>query len=96
MIKRIFAIAVISTFLLSSCFTMKHTVGDGGQGLNSTEERQWFILFGLVPINEVDSKQMSGGATDYTVTTEATPVDVIIGMFTGMVSVQPMTVKVTK
>jgi Bor protein len=96
MFKKVIALFIICTFLFTGCFTMTHKVGNGAQGSTSTEERQWYILFGLVPINNVDSKAMAGGAADYTVVTQATVVDVIIGAFTGIVSVQPMTVKVTK
>ena len=96
MIKKILAVALISMFLLSSCYTMTHKVGNGAQSGTSTDARQWYILWGLVPINSVDSKQMAGDATDYTVKTQMTAVDVIIGAFTGIITVQPMTVKVTK
>jgi len=39
---------------------------------------------------------MSGGATDYTIKTEFSVVDVVIGLFTGYVTVYPRTVTVTK
>lgn len=96
MIKKTIAMIVLCAFLFTGCFTMNHKVGSGAEGNTSIEERQWYVLFGLVPINDVDSHTMAGGATNYDVVTEATPVDVIIGIFTGLVSVQPVTVKVTK
>ena len=96
MFKKIISLAVISVFLLTSCYTMTHKVGEGAKGNSTTSERQWYVLWGLVPINSVDSKQMAGGAKDYTVTTEMTFVDVVIGAFTGLITVQPMSVKVKK
>ena len=96
MIKKFIALVVISVFLFSGCYTMNHKVGQGAQGSTTVEAKQWYVLFGLVPINNVDSKQMASGATDYTVTTQMSFIDVVIGAFTGIVSVQPMTVKVTK
>lgn len=81
---------------LSSCFTINHTVGTGAAGNTSVEERQWFILFGLVPLNDVDTKQMAGDAQNYTIKTERNVVDVIIGLFTGIVTITPRTVEVTK
>ena len=96
MLKKTIAIVVLCSFLLTGCFTMTHKVGSGAQGNTTTEERQWYVLWGLVPINNVDSQAMAGGATDYEVVTQATPVDVIIGIFTGIVTIQPMTVKVKK
>lgn len=96
MIKRIISLAIISAFLLTSCYTINHKVGQGAQGNTKVTERQWFVLWGLVPINNVDSQQLAGGATDYTVTTEMTFVDIVIGAFTGLITVAPMSVHVTK
>ena len=96
MLKKTIAIIVLCAFLFTGCMTMTHKVGSGAQGNATTEERQWYVLWGLVPINNVDSQEMAGGAADYTIVTQATAVDVIIGVFTGIVTVQPMTVKVTK
>ena len=83
-------------FLLVGCYTIEHRVGKGAQTGVSVEKKQWFILFGLVPLNKVDSNQMSGGATDYTIKTEQNVVDVVIGIFTGYVTIYPRTVTVTK
>lgn len=96
MIKKIITIVILCSFLLTSCYTITHKVGNGAQGSTTTSERQWYILWGLVPINHVDSQAMAGGATDYTITTQATFVDVIIGAVTGIVTVAPRTVTVKK
>ena len=87
---------VLIAMLTMGCFGMTHVVGDGASGGESMTERQWYVLFGLVPINKVDSKTMAGSAENYTVTTEMTFVDVVIGIFTGLVSIQPMSVTVEK
>jgi len=86
----------ISMSLFAGCFTMNHVVGDGSQGGAAKQERQWYALWGLVPINNVDSKAMAEGATNYTVKTQYTPLDFIISIFTGIVTVQCMTVEVKK
>ena len=96
MTKKIIAFAMICSFLLTGCYTIKHTVGQGAQGHDTTTERQWFVLFGLVPINEVDTKAIAADATDYTIKTEMTFVDGVIGAFTGIVSIVPRSVSVTK
>jgi len=41
----------------------------------TVEERQWDVLWGLVPINEVKSEEMAGDAEDYVVDTELTFLD---------------------
>jgi len=83
-------------FLFASCMTHVHTVGSGAQGNTKMEERQWFVLWGLVPINEVDSHEMAGDAENYTITTEQATLDVIINLFTSYVTVVSRTVTVEK
>ena len=85
-----------SMFLFSGCFTHQHIVGDGPQTGITEETREWFILWGLVPINEVDSSEMAAGASDYKITTEHNALDVIISFFTSIVTVYPRTVTVTR
>ena len=85
---------LLSTF--AGCFTMNHVVGSGAQTGVVQTERQWYALWGLVPINTVDSKAMAGGASNYTVKTEYTPLDFIINIFTSIVSIESMTVEVRK
>lgn len=82
--------------LLSGCYTQIHKVGSGAAGNNVTAKQQWFALWGLVPITQVDSNAMAGGATNYEIRTEHTAIDVIIGIFTGWVTIYPRTVTVTK
>lgn len=90
------ALALCVSVLMTSCFSITHTVGAGAKGSETKEAKQWFALFGLVPINDVDSKAMAGGATDYTINTQRSFVDGLIGIFTGIASIYPATVKVTK
>lgn len=82
--------------MMSSCYTTQHVVGNGASTGQAVSKKQWYILFGLVPLNEVDSKQMAGGATDYTITTKFKFVDHVIAIFTSIVTVRPMTITVEK
>ena len=81
---------------LASCYTLEHKVGSGSQTGVEAEKRQWYFLFGLVPLNEVDSHQMAGGAASYEVKSEINFVDVTINLFTGWVTIYSQTVTVTK
>lgn len=81
---------------MSSCYTMSHQVGDGGTGASTTSERQWFLLWGLVGLNHVDSHAMAGGASNYTVTTEQSVIDVLLNILTGWVTIYSREVTVTK
>ncbi len=97
MFKKLIALLMIASILLiAGCFTNTHVVGNGAKGNAEITKQQWFALWGLVPISEVDSQDLADGAKDYTVTTQFTPVDIVIGIFTTWVSIQPMTVTVTK
>ncbi len=88
--------ALLVVVLLAGCSAHTHKVGAGAQGVDKTEDRQWYILWGLVPLNDVDSADMAEGATDYTVQTEASAIDVLINLVTIIVTVNARTVTVTK
>lgn len=90
------ATALIGLLLITACSAHIHTVGSGPTGSDAQIQRQWYVLWGIVPINSVDSHAMAGNATNYRIRTEVTPVDFIISMFTGMVTVSCRSVTVTK
>ena len=97
MLKRCSVVLLILGILfIIGCSAHVHTVGKGPQGNTVMEERQWYILFGYVPLNEVDTNTMAGEATDYEIRTEETATDIIISLFTGVVSVHSRTVTVRK
>ena len=89
------AVIILISFI-AGCAAHIHKVGQGAQGTEKTEARQWYVLWGLVPINEVDTQEMADGVNDYTIKTEHSALDVIINIFTGYVSVISRTVTVTK
>ena len=77
---KIMVIAVSGLLLLSACATHTHTVGKGAQGSSEVSKRQYWVM-GLFPLNEVDGGKMAGGDSNYTVTSQVTIVDAIIGGF---------------
>jgi tetratricopeptide repeat protein/Bor protein len=83
---------------LSGCYTMNNTIGSGApDGAPVAEDRQWFLLWGLLPLNNVDGGQMAqakGLRTNYTIQTQQSFIDVILNIFTGFVSVYSRDVKV--
>ena len=80
----------------SGCAAHTHVVGNGGMSGDVTEQRQWYVLWGLVPINNVDTEDMVMGASNYTIETEQSALDVVINIFTSIVTVYSRTVTVTK
>jgi hypothetical protein len=89
-------LALCVAALLSSCYSVSHTVGTGASTGESIKKKQWFILYGLVPLNKVDTKALAGTAVNYTVTTKHGFVDYLIGAVTSFVTIQPMTIEVKK
>lgn len=94
-INALIVCALISLTMVA-CHTHTHVVGRGAQTGMTESAKQWYILWGLVPLSNVDTKAMAGGANDYTITTTTSFVDVIIGAFTSIVTVDCRTVEVKR
>jgi hypothetical protein len=94
--KCLAVVLILGIFVVIGCSTHIHKVGNGAQGNDMMIQRQWYVLFGLVPINIVDTNAMAGGATDYEIITQHTPIDIVINLFTGVISVNSRTVAVRK
>jgi hypothetical protein len=93
-IKIVSAVSICA-MLLTSCYTHTSVVGTGAQG--STEVKKWnhYAIAGLVPIEVSDSKQMAGGAENYTITTKHSFVNLLVSGLTGSLY-SPTTTIVTK
>jgi len=98
MIKRIISLLLIGVFftIMLGCNAHVHTIGKGPQKGEFTEARAWYILFGLVPLNTVDTAEMAEDATDYEIKTESSALDIIMNIFTMYISVNSRTVTVTR
>lgn len=97
MFTKVSAVLLIIAFLfVIGCAAHVHQVGNGAQGNETMEARQWYVLWGLVPLNEVDTNMMAGQTTDYEITTSITPLDFIINAFTGVITVNSRTVTIQK
>ena len=95
--KKVGAVFMLAVMMfMVGCAAHTHVVGNGAQGNEVTQQRQWYVLFGLIPINNVDTEQIAQGTADYTIKTEQSALDVIINIFTGMVSVYSRTVTITQ
>jgi hypothetical protein len=95
--KRLAAgVALAALLLVTACATHIHTVGSGPAGSNTQIQRQWYVLWGLVPINNVDTKVMAGDAANYRIMTQSNFLDIVISAFTGIATVNCRSVTVTK
>ena len=94
--KAVVLIMIVSSLFLIGCSTHIHTVGSGPQTGQVETARQWYILFGLIPLNTVDTGSMAGGAANYEIKTSQEALDIIIGIPATYITVQSRTVTVTK
>jgi len=97
MVRKIVVLFMLVCMLLTiGCAAHVHKVGKGPQLIQKQELRQWYILWGLVPLNEVDTKAVVGDVADYEIRTEQTALDVIMNIFTAYVTVTSRTVTITQ
>ena len=82
--NKLITITLIISMLFISCATHLHTVGYGPQiGVKATA-RQYYLLWGLVPLNTVDTNEMAGTdingnqIENYEIQTQVGPLDVVI------------------
>ena len=107
--NKLITITLIISMLFISCATHLHTVGYGPQTGAKVTSRQFYLLYGLVPLNSVDTNEMAGidlngnYITDYEIKTQTGPIDIVLafglGLFTygiGPAIIQSRTVTVTK
>ena len=87
---------IVGILFVIGCATHTHVVGKGAQGTDMIESRQWYVLWGVVPINDVDTQVMAGEAIDYEIMTEVNLLDAIINTVLSEISIYCRTVTVRK
>lgn len=75
----VFLLLLLST---SGCLLHRHTVGDGPHGGEVRVHRQWYAMWGWVPMGSFDSSEVVGAASDYRVTTKYGVRDHFVNLFT--------------
>lgn len=90
--KSIITVAILASMLsLQSCFINTTVVGKGGM-TEAARGKSFYILGNR--ISEVDTKALSGGATDYTVDSRFNFVDYLINSVTfGILGTRTVIVK---
>ena len=89
-------VCALTLSVTTGCYSMHHSVGKGAQGSAETSKRQWFALWGLVPITDSDSQDLAGEAEDYTVKTEFSIVNILLNLVTTWVTITSQDMTVTK
>lgn len=90
------AFLIVGMLFVIGCAAHVHKVGKGSQSNITTEARQWYILWGLVPVNSVNTQAMAEGADDYEISTFISPVDFCVNVVAGSLTVYTRTVTVRK
>jgi hypothetical protein len=93
----------IFAIISSGCCATMHTVGSGGKadcksaGQFDAKKKQWYLFWGALPLNNVDSKDLAGGATNYTIRTTTTFVDILISIpGSYLLGLRTQTIRVSK
>ena len=96
MVKIIILLLSISIFALSCSYQHRHLVGNGPQTGVTLTRKQWYALWGLVPMNDVDTERLAGGSENYEIYTRTNAGDFFINLITGILGFTSRTVTVRK
>ena len=88
-------LVVFAMSILVGCVTHEHIVGTGAATGYTESAKQWYLIGGLIPLNNVDTKAMSGDSQNYKIITQTSIIDALIsGVTSGLIVAR--TVKVVK
>jgi len=92
---KIMTIAFAMSITLTSCFSYTSVVGKGAQGNSKVTKWNHYVVYGLAPVGVSDSKAMAEGATDYTIFTRQSFLNILVAAVTFSMYT-PTTTTVTK
>ena len=95
MTKFIILLLAISIFAVS-CAQHRHLIGNWPQTGVTLTRKQWYALWGAVPINDVDIEKLAGGSENYEIYTRSNAGDFFINLLTGIIGFTSRTVTVRK
>lgn len=71
-------LAASAALILGACSMHTHVVGLGPNGIAQTSARQYWMFFGLLDLNEVDTQRLAGDLTSYRITTAWSFTDILL------------------
>lgn len=71
-------LAVALSFAATGCVSHQHVVGLGPTGTGSVSARQYYVLFGLLQVNEVDTQRFAPELTSYAIDTRFSLTDLVL------------------
>ena len=87
---------IVAMVFVIGCASHTHTVGQGPVFNRTEVQRQWYLLYGLVPVNDIDTQAMADGRSNYEITTEITMVDFLFYAILSPATITSRTVIVTR
>ena len=66
---------------MAGCVSHNHNIGLGATGTGKVSARQYYILFGLIAVNDVDSQRLATDLTSYSIETGFGIVDLLWSPF---------------
>ena len=81
---------------LCACQVHTHRIGAGPSGLGSDSLRQYYLLFGLVPVSEGDSQRLTQDSTSYEIVTKYSLVDMLLAPILAPLTMTSRTVQVNR
>lgn len=94
--KRACVLLIVAVLCVLGCSAHTHNVGHGPAFDRTTTQRQWYLLYGLVAINDVDTHAMAQGRRNYEITTQVTLIDFIYQAVLSPMTITCRTVSVTR
>jgi hypothetical protein len=85
---------LLATIAAAGCTSHYHSIGLGPTGSAEQSERQYYFLFGLIRINEVDPGRMAADLTSYSIETEFSFTDLLLSPLLIPLTVTSRTVTV--
>ncbi len=82
--------------MFSACASHVHVVGRGSVQQTEIERRQWYILWGLVPLNQVDTRKLAADEENYEIKTDYTFIDMMVNAALVYTTISTRTVKIRK
>ena len=72
------AALALALVLLTACQVHSHRIGGGATGSGEESARQFYILFGWLPLNDVDTQRMTADLSSYEIRTEFSAIDLLL------------------
>ncbi|MCG8475336.1 MAG: Bor family protein [Cytophagales bacterium] len=80
---KLFSLLFLVMFMplvMTSCYVSQHQIGSGAKLHVNTEAKNHYLVFGLVKLNEANTKEMAEGRRNYIITQKATFSDGVLSV----------------